>query len=594
MIILTKGIPINSGIAIGTVKIWERDDILTSIQECKTNNINNEINIINNALNSLKNKINILLRNLNIKEIADILNAHLQIAQSIVEEAINEITDNNDCATSAIKHVTMKYIHELQESGSELIGMRIDDIIDVSSQLISLILNKQLLYDLYITEDKKIILITNYIMPSEVILLRNVLEGLVTEHGGATSHSAILTRSLNVPYIIVPVNTIKAIAKLITNKILIIDGFKGLLILPEEKDSSSLTRIINSIDTLNAQFYDERMNPAVTIDGKYVNILANVGNIEDARLVLEYGGEGIGLLRLEFMYMNRKSPPNEEELFNTLMRMSKVINGNEIIVRALDAGGDKPIPYLNITKENNPFLGLRGIRLLLREHQEILINEIKAVLKASAFGKFGFMIPMVSSVNEIIETKKIMREIIEEFDRNNIKYGKILFGIMVEVPSIALIIDKVVNHIDFISLGTNDLTQYIMAADRSNEKVQYLYDELNPSVLRLIYNTVNVAKQHGVRVDVCGEIAGNEIALPILLSFNVDALSMNPVSIPKIKYIIRRLRISDIKSHIIKLLENFNDENDIKNFLITMLIKAIPQFNDLMIIYGNYEHPQQP
>lgn len=597
MKILIQGIPINSGIAISTAKIWERENVLNLVQECKVNDINNEIIIIKHSLDLLKNKINIFLKNINNKEIIDILNVHMLIAELIVDEAINEVTNNRECAVAAIKSVTMKYIHELQKSGSELINMRIDDLIDVSSQLISLILNRQLLYDLYVAEDankEKVILITNYIMPSEVIILKDRLKGLVTEHGGITSHSAILARSLNIPYIVIPENTIKSLIKTISNRVLIIDGYRGFLVIPEESDVASLTKIIDSIDALNAQFLNEKMEHAVTLDGKHIKILANIGNIEDARLVSNYGGEGIGLLRLEFMYMNRNYPPSEEELFNALKRISEIINGNEIIVRALDAGGDKPIPYLNITKEVNPFLGLRGIRLLLKEHQEILIDEIRAVLRASVFGKFGFMIPMVSSVNEILEARKIMSEINEDFDKHNIKYNKVLFGIMIEVPSIALVIDKVVNYVDFVSIGTNDLTQYIMAADRSNEKVQYLYNELHPSILRLIQNITNISNEHKVRVDICGEIAGNEIALPILLSLGVDALSMNPVSIPKIKYIIRRININYIKDHIIKLFKDFNTEDDIRDFSIETLIKIVPQFKDLTIIYENYKNSLRP
>jgi len=603
MKVIAKGVPIVSGLAIGVAKVWKEEDVFNNISSnCRSNNNDFEIRKLKNALEVLNNKVNNYLEFIKnerkeLKEINDILNAYLLIADSIVEEAIDKIKSDNVCAELAVKVIIEKYIQKLRESGSELISMRVDDLIDIESQLIRIMLGKPLLYDLLINQSRdNIILITNDIMPSTILLLaRSGLVGLVTKHGGITSHSAILARTFNIPYILVPSLDIESIGTIINDKAVIVDGYKGYLLLPDINESyTSLMQIANIIKNINDKFFNERAQPAVTEDGHNIKVLANVNNIEDARIVLDYGGEGIGLLRLEFMYMNRKQPPNENELLSTLQKISEFVHKREIIVRALDAGGDKPIPYLNISKENNPFLGLRGIRLLLKEHQDILIDEIRAVLRASSFGEFGFMIPMVSTLSEIIETKKIMNEVKEDLERKGINYGKVSFGIMVEIPSIALIIDKVMNYVDFVSIGTNDLTQYILAADRDNEKVQYLYNEFHPSVLRLLYNVVNTAKRHGVRVDVCGEMASNEIAIPILLSLGVDALSVNITSIPKIKYIVRKLNIGKIRNSIMELINNFSNEGDVRELVMRILMETITELTPLMKIYESYENSQQP
>ncbi|MGC9106769.1 MAG: phosphoenolpyruvate--protein phosphotransferase [Infirmifilum sp.] len=600
MKIIVRGIPIVPGFAIGVAKIVSGSDLGAISSECRDSKEREEIEKINNSLEIFKNKVNNYLKQIKydreINEINDLINTHILIAESIAEEAIELIKTNKICSVQAIKIIVDKYVNKLKESKSSLIGMRADDVIDVGSQLIYILLNKPLIYDLFNNiKSEDFILITNDILPSTVLLLaKSGLAGLVTKHGGITSHSAILLRTFNIPYIIASSIDLDHINTIINNKIVAIDGYKGTFLLAEsDEDIRSLIQIKEQIKNITNKFFNERKELSITIDGYIIKILANVNNLEDARVVLDYGGDGIGLLRLEFMYMNRTRPPSEDELLNTLQKIAEFVNKKEVIIRALDAGGDKPIPYLNIGKENNPFLGLRGIRLLLKEHQDILIDEIRAVLRASNFGEFGFMIPMVSTLTEIIETKKIIEEIKEDFERQGIKYGKVHFGIMVETPSIALIMDKVVDYVDFISIGTNDLTQYVLAADRDNEKVQYLYNEFHPSVLRLLYNVVTIATQHNVRVDVCGEMASNELAIPILLSLGVNVLSVNIPSIPKIKYIVRRLNINKIKNDIINYLNNFNNENSLKDLSTEILAKTVTELAPLMKVYESYATPQR-
>ncbi|MEM3836068.1 phosphoenolpyruvate--protein phosphotransferase [Pyrobaculum sp.] len=592
MRLLARGIPIVFGFSIGRVKFFKKDDILSSYinRNCIINNIDIELDRLKRSFEIFRGKIK-SISDVE-KETKELLNAHELIAEAIVHEAENLIKERSLCAEVALALVADKYIRELKESGSGLISLRVDDLIDIASQLINILINKPAVYDIFLTNTEKIILVTEYILPSEVIVFRKRgLAGLITKRGGVTAHSAILARTFNIPYVLLPELNDKIINE-ISDKLLLINGYDGSIILLENYEEIAITdKIAKVAQELSIKFYEERYERPITIDGKYINIFANIGNIDESRTVLEYGGEGIGLLRLEFIYMNRERAPSEEELYNVLRKISEYLGGREVIVRALDAGGDKPISYLGVLKEDNPFLGLRGIRLLLKEHEEILIDEIKAVLRASALGRFGFMVPMISTIDEILSIKKLIKEIKEDFEKNNIKYGYFQFGIMVEVPSIALVIDRAIKLVDFISIGTNDLTQYTLAVDRGNEKVQYLYNDMHPSVLRLIHNVTRIAKIHNVRVDVCGELASNELATPILLALGVDTLSMNPISIPKIKYIIRKLNVSSIYNRVINALYNFDSEDDIKTVALDILINSVPELKYLTKIYANYTHP---
>jgi len=300
-------------------------------------------------------------------------------------------------------------------------------------------------------------------------------------------------------------------------------------------------------------------------------------------LVKEYGGEGIGLFRLEFLYMNRAKRPSEEELFKIFVKALQIMEKGEVVIRALDAGGDKPISYITNPREGNPFLGVRGIRLLLKDYPDILLEEVRAALRASMYGKVGFMIPMVSTIKEVEEVKKIVNEVEEEIGKGaKLNFE---FGIMVEVPSIAIVSDRIGKYLDFVSIGTNDLTQYVMAADRDNERVQYLYDELNPAVIRIIDVIARNSKKENVRVDVCGEMASNEIALPILLSLGIDNVSVNPTSIPKVKYLIRKINAGEISTIIKELIIKFEREEEIKEASLSYISRVVPEIYELNRIY---------
>jgi Phosphoenolpyruvate-protein kinase (PTS system EI component in bacteria) len=403
--------------------------------------------------------------------------------------------------------------------------------------------------------------------------------GLITRHGGVNSHVSIIARTLNIPYIIVPDIELS----MLNNSFIALDGYRGFILSLSESDIEGLAPTVNKLEKLKESIMRNRLGEAITVDGKKIGVLGNVGDLEDVRLVKEYGGEGIGLFRLEFLYMNRAKRPSEEELFKIFVKALQIMEKGEVVIRALDAGGDKPISYITNPREGNPFLGVRGIRLLLKDYPDILLEEVRAALRASMYGKVGFMIPMVSTIKEVEEVKKIVNEVEEEIGKGaKLNFE---FGIMVEVPSIAIVSDRIGKYLDFVSIGTNDLTQYVMAADRDNERVQYLYDELNPAVIRIIDVIARNSKKENVRVDVCGEMASNEIALPILLSLGIDNVSVNPTSIPKVKYLIRKINAGEISTIIKELIIKFEREEEIKEASLSYISRVVPEIYELNRIY---------
>ncbi|MEM0183003.1 MAG: putative PEP-binding protein [Thermoproteus sp.] len=499
MIILGKGISIAYGIGFGKPIIKSKEKILQSFNKCP------DAFTVEGELDKIKYSIQSLLENLHVylSTREDLLDMYLEIINEI-EEYVKYIINNEKlCANVALIKAMEHIIGMLSSSNSQLINFRVEDIVDIIYYLLYSLFHKD-----FLQQSHRHILISDYISPIEIYLsLPYGLTGLVSSHGGITSHSAIVARSLGIPYVVYP-SLDDILTHISDDSIILVDGYKGIIAKIEKEEVDKYIKIEQDNKKLIQKFMNEVNAEAITLDGIRVSVLANVNTLEDARLAMSYNADGIGLLRLEFMYMNRKMPPSEDELYNILSKISQIMNKREVIVRALDAGGDKPIPYLKLHKEENPFLGLRGIRLLLREHPEILYDEVKATLRAAADGGiFGFMIPMVSSLREVMEIRKIIEDAKIELENKNIKHGEIKYGIMVEVPSIVLVLDKVARYIDFISIGTNDLTQYLMAVDRTNENVQYLYNELSISSLKFINLIKNIANKYKLELHICVEVA---------------------------------------------------------------------------------------
>jgi len=575
--VLFKGKPVSQGFAVGKAFILRRSDIFREVDDnCRAIEVEKELEKLWRALSKLREKMFKLRDSAAHNQLRDIINAQVTILEAIAGEVEKEIREGL-CAESSLKRITLKYYNQISSSGSELIGMRADDVLDVGTQLMSELRGKG---SLYTASERNFILVTEDILPSDLISLKplNAL-GLITRHGGVNSHVSIIARTLNIPYIIVPDIELS----MLNNSFIALDGYRGFILSLSESDIEGLAPTVNKLEKLKESIMRNRLGEAITVDGKKIGVLGNVGDLEDVRLVKEYGGEGIGLFRLEFLYMNRAKRPSEEELFKIFVKALQIMEKGEVVIRALDAGGDKPISYITNPREGNPFLGVRGIRLLLKDYPDILLEEVRAALRASMYGKVGFMIPMVSTIKEVEEVKKIVNEVEEEIGKGaKLNFE---FGIMVEVPSIAIVSDRIGKYLDFVSIGTNDLTQYVMAADRDNERVQYLYDELNPAVIRIIDVIARNSKKENVRVDVCGEMASNEIALPILLSLGIDNVSVNPTSIPKVKYLIRKINAGEISTIIKELIIKFEREEEIKEASLSYISRVVPEIYELNRIY---------
>ncbi|HWQ17828.1 MAG TPA: phosphoenolpyruvate--protein phosphotransferase [Sulfolobales archaeon] len=496
----------------------------------------------------------------------DIVDAYELIAENLISEAADVIRNENICAALAIKKIFDKYAELLEKSQSQLFALRVADLKDIASALIGIVLN---IPSISLADVQGKVIISPDISPSELLrLARSGIKGLVTKEGGITSHAAIIARNNNVPYVIAPSLEIETIE---TGSIVIVDALEGKVIINPSsailKEYSDKVRRYEEVRERLKSFSHIR---SITLDGVEVRVMCNINSLEEARVASISGCEGIGLFRIEYLYMAEK-PPDSELVKNVLTKLASLFNNKPVVVRAPDLGADKPPPFLNI-RESNPFLGLRGIRLLLEYRSEIFKPFIKGFLEARRSSpNLKLMLPMISRASEVRETIDYIEEV-------NSSYGigadvkNLELGIMVEVPSAALMVDKIVKDgtIRFISFGTNDLTQYVLAVDRTNPRVGNIYDELDPSLLRLLSLSIKGAKRYNVDVEVCGEMASKQIAIPVLLSLGVDALSVNPPVVGPVKFTINKINVTYIRENILPMLLESEDPSDVRNAILKL------------------------
>ena len=384
------------------------------------------------------------------------------------------------------------------------------------------------------------IIVAEDLSPADTVSLdRRHVKGFAVEKGGVTSHTAIIARTMEIPALVGCGSELK---KINNGDILIVDGIKGVLI--PNPDPDVLKNYLDLQNEYNRQVEKIKSlkdEPSITLDGRKVLLAGNIATPEEANEVLSRGGEGIGLFRTEFLYLNRDSLPSEDEQFEAYRKVAEVMKDRPCIIRTLDIGGDKQSALLNIPKEENPFLGYRAIRICLTE-RDIFKTQLRAILRASAFGNLRVMFPMISCIEELREAKAVLKEAMSELDERNIQYNKdIEVGIMIEVPSAAISADILAKEADFFSIGTNDLCQYTLAVDRMNEKITALYNPLNIGVLRLIKNVIDAAHERGIEVGMCGEMASNPEYAVLLIGLGLDELSMVPASIPYVKQAVRNI-----------------------------------------------------
>ncbi len=535
---MKKGIAASKGYAIGKVFLQEHEEIV--ITDAKVSNVEAEKEVLQKALEQAKVQLT-AIRDKALAEIgeheAQVFEAHLTLLDDpeFTGGMLLEIESNSINAMKAVENVTNKFVMIFDSMEDEYMKERAADIKDVSKRIISNLAGKG--GDAFAITEANTIVVAHDLTPSDTAQLdRSKVVGFLTNIGGRTSHSAIMARTLEIPAIV----GLKDITTSVKNgDTVIVDGIEGICIINPEQS------VIDEYTAKREKFLAEQEElkklitvKTVTKSGRRVEVCGNIGSPADAEAVVANGGDGVGLFRTEFLYMDRDSAPTEEEQFESYKKVLEVMDGKQVVIRTLDIGGDKTLPYLPLPQEMNPFLGYRAIRLCL-DRKDIFKVQIRALLRASVYGNLAVMFPMISGLEEFQAAKEFVEECKAELKAEGIEYSeKIQWGIMVEIPAAAVYADELAKHVDFFSIGTNDLIQYTLAADRMSEKVSYLYNPMHPAVLRLIKMTIDGAHKHGKWVGMCGEMAGDEAAIPTLVEYGLDEFSMSATSILTAKKII--------------------------------------------------------
>lgn len=460
---------------------------------------------------------------------AEILEGHILL---LTDPGMDEITKgaimSGTCAEAAFESTCDMFAGMFQMADDELTRQRATDIGDIKVRMLKILTGTP---DVNISEvPAGTILVAEDLTPSMTAgIVKENVAGIITAVGGKTSHSAILARALEIPAVL----SVDGIVDMVSDGMTaVVDGCDGICILdpsPEEIEEYQAKREKYLSDKALLEVY--RGKDTVTADGVKVHLYGNIGNPEDAKQVAACDGEGVGLFRTEFLFMGASELPSEEEQFQAYKAAAETMEGREVIIRTLDVGGDKDIPYLGLEKEDNPFLGFRAVRYCLQNKDSYRV-QLKSLLRASAFGDIKIMVPLVTCVDEIRSVKALVKELMAELDAENIAYNKdIQVGAMIETPAASLIADLLAKEADFFSIGTNDLTQYTMAVDRGNAKVAYLYSSYNPAVLRSMKNIIEAANAAGIMVGMCGEAAADPLLIPLLISFGLGEFSVSATSV---------------------------------------------------------------
>lgn len=479
---------------------------------------------------------------------AEILNGHLMLLQDpmLTGEIENQIENDKVCSEFAVETVCNMYADMFASMDDELMQQRAADMRDIKTRMQKLLLGVRSV-DVSLLPAGTILMaedltpsVTAGINPANVT-------GIVTELGGRTSHSAILSRALEIPAVVAAAGILGEVKD---GDELILDGETGEIFVNPD---SSLRAEYEQKRSVYLQEKEELKKyigmPSTTKDGVTVEVAANIGKPEDVDRVLAYDGEGIGLFRTEFLFMDRNEMPTEEEQFEAYKKVAVAMKGKPVIIRTLDIGGDKEIPYMGLKKDENPFLGYRAIRFCLDRKDDIYRPQLRALLRASAFGNIKIMVPMVTCIEEFREARALVTDIMKELDEKGIAYNKeIQVGIMVETAAASLMADVFAKEVDFFSIGTNDLTQYTMSVDRGNDKVSYLYSTFNPAVLRSIRHIIECGRNEGIMVGMCGEAASDPLMIPLLLAFGLNEFSMSASAILKARKYITEYSVEELKA----------------------------------------------
>ena len=542
-----NGIAASDGVAIARAYLLVEPDL--SFERDKVADVDAEINKFRNAIDTSKVELTKIRNNAEANigpDKAAIFDAHLLILDDpeIIKPVEEKISNEQVNAPTALTDVTSQFVTIFESMDNEYMKERAADVRDVSKRVLAHILGVTLPNPSMI--DENVVIIGNDLTPSDTAQLnKEFVQGFVTNIGGRTSHSAIMSRSLEIASV---VGTKSITEEVQQGDMIIVDGMTGEVIINPTEDE------VIAYQNKRERFFKDkeelkklRDEETTTVDGVNVELAANIGTPEDLNGVIDNGAEGIGLYRTEFLYMGRDEMPSEDEQFEAYKSVLQEMDGKRVVVRTLDIGGDKELPYLNLPEEMNPFLGYRAIRLCLNE-PEIFRPQLRALLRASTYGKLSIMFPMVATVQEFRDAKALLNEEKEKLIKEGVEVAEdIELGIMVEIPATAALADVFAKEVDFFSIGTNDLIQYTMAADRMSERVSYLYQPYNPSILRLVKQVIDASHQEGKWTGMCGEMAGDATAIPVLLGLGLDEFSMSAISVLKARRQIKGLSQNEMR-----------------------------------------------
>lgn len=546
---MTNGYGVSPGIAIGKVVIKKTFEY--TVNEEQVSNIEEEVDRFKKAVATCKEETNRLydkMLEVSGEEEAQIFKAHLLILEDpeLIETIISKIEATSKSASYCLEEVANHFIEMFEQMDNEYLKERALDIRDIKERLMKVLFGFKDLND--ITLENQII-VAHELTPSDTAKLDLTrVKGFITETGGKTSHTAIMAKSLEIPAI---VGVGKILEDISTETPLVMNGSTGEFII--DPDRGTREKFMHQLKQYNnyrnklKKYIGER---TISTDGKVVELAANIGTYSDIKGVLDNDGEGIGLFRTEFLYMDSHDFPTEEEQFKVYKGVVSKMNGKPVVIRTLDIGGDKELPYYAFPEEMNPFLGYRAIRMCL-DQKELFKVQLRAILRASVYGKIRIMFPMIATVRELLEAKVILSEVMDSLDEASILYDKnIEVGMMIEVPSAAIMSDILAKHVDFFSIGTNDLIQYTVAVDRMNENLKELYDPFNPAVLRLINRIIKNGHKEDIWVGMCGEVAGDLKIIPLLLGMGLDEFSMSAINILPARFLMNNLNGAVLEEYV--------------------------------------------
>jgi len=546
-----RGIPVSPGVCRGRIlllgKALDEAFVRHGISEA---DIPAQIHRLQTALIQTRYQIHEVQRQvteaLGSKDAA-IFDAHLLLLEdpTVIDGVTRMIAEEKVVAEYAFKVVSDRYIKALSEIEDDYLRERSSDMRDVASRLLNNLTGREEDFDARKLSEPCII-VSHDLTPSRTALLdKKLVLGFGTDIGSKTSHTAIMARSMRIPAV---VGLQSASHEVSSGDYVLLDGYNGLIILnPTDQTLFEYGQLAKKQITLQEKLRDTFDKPAVTFDGKRITLSANVEQPSDTDAVLASGAEGVGLFRTEYLFINRECLPDEEEQYRAYRQVASALKPSPVIIRTLDLGGDKFLSHLQVPQEMNPFLGWRAIRFCLQE-RDIFRDQLRAILRASVEGNVKIMYPMISCLEELNEANALVEDYKKELEKEKIPFNpKLEVGAMIEIPSAALTADALAKRVQFFSIGTNDLIQYSLAVDRLNDKIAHLYQPTHPGIIRLISMTVEAARRNNIWTGVCGEMAGDPIMVPLLLGLGVDELSVAPPHVPQIKYLLRRLKLSEAK-----------------------------------------------